>query len=61
MREMGRRGAVGGRIERTKVSDKATSCPRGPVKRDFGAERPDRLRVADLTPGNRARPLFADP
>jgi putative transposase len=49
MREMGLRGAVRGRLERTTVSDKATSCPRDHVNREFWAERPNKLWVADFT------------
>jgi len=49
MREMGLQGAVRGRIKRTTVSDKATPCPRDHVNREFWAERPNKLWVADFT------------
>jgi transposase InsO family protein len=49
MREMGLEGAVRGRIKRTTVSDKATPCPRDHVNREFWAERPNKLWVADFT------------
>jgi transposase InsO family protein len=49
MREMGLKGAVRGRIKRTTVSDKATPCPRDHVNREFWAERPNKLWVADFT------------
>jgi transposase InsO family protein len=43
MREMGLQGAVRGRLERTTVSDEATSCPRDRVNREFRAGRPNKL------------------
>jgi len=49
MREMGLQGAVRGRLERTTVSEKATPCPRDHVNREFWAERPNKLWVADFT------------
>jgi transposase InsO family protein len=49
MREMGLEGAVRGRTKRTTVSDKATPCPRDHVNREFWAERPNKLWVADFT------------
>ena len=49
MREMGLQGIVRGRTKRTTVSDKAAPCPLDRVNRDFKAERPNALWVADFT------------
>jgi putative transposase len=49
MRAMGLAGIVRGRAKRTTVSDKAAPCPLDRVNRDFKAERPNALWVADFT------------
>ena len=50
MRSQGLRGAVRGRAFKvTTVSDKAAVRPPDLVQRDFNAEKPNRLWVADLT------------
>jgi putative transposase len=49
MREMGLRGVVRGRTKRTTISDKGAPCPLDRVNRDFKAERPNALWVADFT------------
>jgi len=49
MRGMGLRGAVRGKSVKTTVSDKATPCPKDKVNRQFAADRPNRLWVADFT------------
>jgi transposase InsO family protein len=50
MREMGLRGAVRGRAFKvTTVADHAACRPSDLVERDFHAERPNQLWVADLT------------
>jgi putative transposase len=49
MREMGLQGIVRGRTKRTTVSDKAAPCPLDRVNRNFKAERPNALWVADFT------------
>jgi putative transposase len=49
MRAMGLAGIVRGRTKRTTVSDKAAPCPLDRVNRDFKAERPNALWVADFT------------
>jgi putative transposase len=46
---MGLQGAIRGKRIKTTVSDKATPCPLDKVNRQFGAERPDALWVADFT------------
>ena len=50
MRQMGLRGAVRGRTyKKTTIADDTTQRPSDLVKRDFTADRPNRLWVADLT------------
>jgi putative transposase len=49
MRAMGLAGAVRGRKVRTTVPDPAAACPLDRVNRQFTAERPNRLWVADFT------------
>ena len=50
MAQMGLRGAVRGRaFKRTTVADESAPRPLDLVKRDFSADRPNRLWVADLT------------
>ena len=50
MRKMGLRGIVRGRaFKRTTVTDEAAARPLDLVKRDFKAEHPNQLWVADLT------------
>ncbi len=50
MAQMGLRGVVrGGAFKRTTVADERAQRPADLVKRDFSADRPNRLWVADLT------------
>jgi len=50
MREMGLRGAIRGRkYKKTTIVDEASERPEDLVHRDFTADRPNRLWVADLT------------
>jgi putative transposase len=50
MAKMGLRGVVrGGAFKRTTVTDGSAQRPADLVKRDFSADRPNRLWVADLT------------
>jgi transposase InsO family protein len=49
MRELGLRGAVRGRTRRTTTPDAAAARPADLVDRDFAAQRPNQLWVADLT------------
>ena len=49
MRRMGLAGAVRGKTVKTTQFDPARPCPRDQVQRDFSAERPNQLWVADFT------------
>jgi len=49
MRRMGIQGVVRGKRQKTTIPDEATARPADLVKRDFTAERPNQLWVADLT------------
>jgi len=49
MRGMGLAGAVRGKTVKTTRPDPARPCPRDQVQRDFSAERPNQLWVADFT------------
>jgi putative transposase len=49
MRQMGLQGAVRGRKFKTTIADDAFARPADLVKREFAAERPNQLWVADLT------------
>jgi putative transposase len=49
MRELGLRGAVRGKTRRTTTPDQAASRPADLVERDFSADRPNQLWVADLS------------
>jgi transposase InsO family protein len=49
MRAMGLQGVVRGRKPKTTIPDEAASRPADLVQRDFTAERPNQLWVADLT------------
>lgn len=49
MRRMGIQGVVRGRRQKTTIPDEAAARPADLVKRDFTAERPNQLWVADLT------------
>jgi transposase InsO family protein len=49
MRQMGLQGAVRGKKMRTTVPDSADACPLDLVNREFQADRPNQLWVADFT------------
>jgi putative transposase len=49
MRELGLRGIVRGRKRKTTFADESASRPADRVQRNFTAERPNQLWVADLT------------
>ena len=50
MREMGLQGAIRGRrYKKTTIVDEATDRPADLVQRDFSADRPNQLWLADLT------------
>jgi putative transposase len=49
MRELGLRGVVRGKTRRTTTPDAAATRPGDLVDRDFAAQRPNQLWVADLT------------
>ena len=49
MREMGLKGAVRGRKVVKTTPDAARPCPEDKVDRAFHADRPNRLRVSDVT------------
>ena len=49
MKLMGLRGAVRGKSIKTTISNKATPCPLDKVNRNFKADRPNQLWVADFT------------
>ena len=49
MRQMGLKGVVRGKSNRTTVSDASAPCPRDRVNRQFTAVRPNALWVSDFT------------
>jgi putative transposase len=49
MRRLGLRGVIRGKVVRTTFSDRTLPCPLDRVNRDFKAERPNQLWVADYT------------
>jgi putative transposase len=49
MRRLGLRGIIRGKVVRTTFSDRTTPCPLDRVNREFKAERPNQLWVADYT------------
>ena len=49
MRRLGLRGVIRGKVVRTTFSDRTLPCPLDRVNRDFKAERPNQLWVADFT------------
>jgi putative transposase len=49
LRELGLRGAVRGKSRRTTMPDAAAARPADLVERDFAAQRPNQLWVADIT------------
>ena len=49
MRQMGLKGVVRGKTVKTTISDPNVACPLDRVSRQFTAERPNALWVADFT------------
>ena len=49
MRRLGLFGAVRGKPVKTTISDKAAPCPQDKVNRQFHADRPNALWVADFS------------
>jgi putative transposase len=49
MRRLGIAGAVRGKTVRTTISDSSAPCPQDKVNRQFRADRPNQLWVADFT------------
>ena len=49
MKRLGLQGAVRGKSIKTTISDKASPCPQDKVNRQFQAEQPNALWVADFT------------
>jgi len=49
MRSMGLKGATRGKAVRTTISERASPCPADRVNRQFQAQRPNALWVADFT------------
>jgi transposase InsO family protein len=49
MRQMGPKGIVRGKTVKTTISDADAACPLDRVNRQFSAERPNALWVADFT------------
>jgi transposase InsO family protein len=49
MHSMGLQGVIRGKLVRTTISDKATSCPLDHVNRQFNAPHPNALWVSDFT------------
>lgn len=49
MRQMGLRGVIRGKAQRTTFADPKASCPLDLVKRQFKADRPNQLWVSDFT------------
>jgi len=53
-------GMIRGKPVRTTISDKAASCPRDHVNRQFHALAPNRLRVSDFTRPSPGQALCRD-
>lgn len=49
MRRLGLRGVMCGKVVRTAVGDAEALCPLDRLSRQFSADRPNQLRVSDLT------------
>jgi putative transposase len=49
MRQMGLKGIGRGKTVKTTISDADSACPWDRVNRQFSAERPNALGVADFT------------
>ena len=49
MRQMGLRGVIRGKAQRTTFADPKAACPLDLVKRQFKADRPNQLWVSDFT------------